>query len=103
MAKKSEKRPVAVATKPNGTSKVGRQNSALIAATGIRSGRDLADLMSALISDVVTGAIAPNTANAACNAAGKLIRIVELEMRHGRKSLLLAEKPVRSERHSVAH
>lgn len=73
-----------------------RQNSAPIAAAGIRSGRDLADLMSAIISDVVTGAIQPNTANAACNAAGKLIKVVELELKHGRKTLILSDKPTRA-------
>ncbi len=41
------------------------------------------DYMSALISDLTLGRIAPNVANAACNAAGKLLRVVELEHRFG--------------------
>ena len=37
--------------------------------------------MSSLISDVVTGAMPPETVNAACNATGKLLKMVELEYR----------------------
>lgn len=35
--------------------------------------------MSALMSDVIEGRIAPQVVNAACNAGGKLLRVVELE------------------------
>lgn len=37
--------------------------------------------MSALVSDVIAGRIEPNVVNAACNASGKLLRIVELQIK----------------------
>jgi hypothetical protein len=51
--------------------------------------------MSALMADVIEGAVAPGTCNAACNAGGKMIRIVELQLKYGipvangRKDLML--------------
>lgn len=39
--------------------------------------------MSALMSDLVEGRIAPNIGNATCNAGGKLLRIVELQIKYG--------------------
>ena len=39
--------------------------------------------MSALMSDLIEGRVAPNIGNAACNAAGKMLRVVELQMRYG--------------------
>jgi hypothetical protein len=47
--------------------------------------------MSSLISDVVTGAMTPETVNAACNATGKLLKMVELE----HKFLTNPERPAR--------
>lgn len=54
--------------------------------------------MSALMSDVVSGAVAPQVGNAACNAGGKLLKVVELQYKYGTntkepgggKTLLLA-------------
>lgn len=39
--------------------------------------------MSALMSDVVGGALTPSVTNAACNAAGKLAAMVKMEMQFG--------------------
>lgn len=71
-----------------------------IARRGIRTAADFAELMSALMSDVICEEITPNIANAACNAGGKLLKVVELNHRHGtsderrggRKDLVLAER-----------
>lgn len=47
------------------------------------------------MTDVINGAVPPGTCNAACNAGGKLLRVVELQLRYGipldggRKDLLL--------------
>lgn len=53
-------------------------------ADSIATSRDFACFMSMLIGDIVSGRIDPKTANAACNAGGKLLRIVELEHKFGR-------------------
>jgi hypothetical protein len=39
--------------------------------------------MSALMSDLISGTVAPNVGNATCNAGGKLLRIVELQYKYG--------------------
>jgi hypothetical protein len=58
--------------------------------------------MSALMSDLIEGNIAPNVGNATCNAGGKLLRIVELQYKYGTaspdgtvKTLHLAEEHAR--------
>lgn len=54
-----------------------------LASRGVRSGQDFADLMSKLMADVISGKVAPSTANAACNAGAKLLRVVEMQYRYG--------------------
>lgn len=54
-----------------------------IAAAGVQTGEDFANLMSALMSDVIEGTITPNVANATVNAGGKLLKVVEMEYRYG--------------------
>lgn len=39
--------------------------------------------MSALMSDVIEGNITPVVSNAAVNAGGKLLKVVEMQLRHG--------------------
>ena len=43
---------------------------------------DFAAVMSAMISDVLDGRVSSQTANAACNAAGKLLKVVEMQHRY---------------------
>ena len=71
--------------------------SLAIAAKGINTAGDFANMMSSLMSDLIEGLVAPNVGNATCNAGGKLLRIVELQYKYGtadngkpHKSLLLA-------------
>lgn len=40
-------------------------------------------MMSALMSDVIEGAITPQVANATVNAGGKLLKVVELTLKYG--------------------
>lgn len=40
-------------------------------------------MMSALMLDVIEGRIPPGTCNAACNAGGKLLKVVEMQARYG--------------------
>lgn len=39
--------------------------------------------MSALMSDVIEGAITPIVANATVNAGGKLLKVVEMQYKYG--------------------
>jgi hypothetical protein len=56
-----------------------------IAERGIEHGHQFAEFMSAMMSDVVTGAMTPDVVNAACNAGGKLLKIVEMQLKYGVK------------------
>lgn len=47
------------------------------------TGEDFASLMAALMSDVIEGRISPSVSNAAVNAGGKLLKVVEMEYRFG--------------------
>ncbi len=52
----------------------------------IETGQDFARLMSALMSDVVSGRVDAPTANAACNAGSKLLKVVEMQYKYGSRS-----------------
>lgn len=72
--------------------------SLAISERGVRTGKDFANLMSALMSDVIAGRVTPSVGNAACNAGGKLLKVVEMQYKYGtagpgagEKSLSLAE------------
>lgn len=75
-------------------SKASTQNESAVTATqqpaslaiserGIRTGGDFAMLMSALMSDILGGRVSPQVGNAACNAGGKLLKIVEMQYQYG--------------------
>lgn len=53
---------------------------------GVRTGGDFAQLMSALMSDIIAGRVTPAVGNAACNAGGKLLKIVEMQYKFGTQS-----------------
>jgi hypothetical protein len=67
-----------------------------IAAKGIKTGGDFANLMSALMSDLIEGRVTPSIGNATCNAGGKLLKVVEMQYKYGvdgpgqHKTLVLA-------------
>jgi len=54
-----------------------------IAAKGIKTGHDFANLMSALMSDLIEGRVTPSIGNATCNAGGKLLKVVEMQYKYG--------------------
>lgn len=56
-----------------------------LARKGIRTGSQYAELMSALMSDLIEGAITPQIGNAVCNAGGKLLKVAELSIKYGIK------------------
>ena len=57
--------------------------SLAIAEGTLRTGSDFADLIAALISDVVRGTLAPPVLTATCNGVGKLLKMVELQHKYG--------------------
>lgn len=59
-----------------------KAKSFIIADRGINTSRDFADMMSALMSDVVHGRVNPNISNAVCNAGGKLLKVIEMEYKY---------------------
>lgn len=38
--------------------------------------------MSGMIEDVLTGELKPDVVNAACNAAGKMLKMIEMQMQY---------------------
>lgn len=42
--------------------------------------------MSALMSDIISGRVTPAVGNAACNAGGKLLKVVEMQYKFGTQS-----------------
>lgn len=74
--------------------------SLAFAEAGVRTGSDFAGMMSALMSDTIAGRITPQVTNATVNAGGKLLKVVELQLKYGapgvngsRKELLLTGTP----------
>jgi hypothetical protein len=62
---------------------VKRPRSLAIANSGIHTGSQFADLMSALMADIIEGNLTPNVGNAVCNAGGKLLKVVEMQIMYG--------------------
>jgi hypothetical protein len=61
----------------------GSAKSLAIAKRGIKTSHDFANFMGALMSDLIEGTVVSGTANAVCNAGGKLLKVVELQYRYG--------------------
>ena len=57
-----------------------------IAERGIETGPDFARFMSALIGDIVARRVSPDIGNAACNAGGKLLKVVEMQFKYGSRA-----------------
>lgn len=74
------------AKRQEGVAKQQPARSAAIAEQGISTGQQFASLMSALMTDLVTGAVTPEIGNATCNAGGKLLKIVEMQHKYGKGS-----------------
>lgn len=64
----------------------GEPRSLTISEGGVRTGADFANLMSALMGDIIAGRVTPSVGNAACNAGGKLLKVVEMQYRYGTQS-----------------
>ena len=56
--------------------------SLAISSGGVNTGEEFANLMSAIMSDVIDGRLQPQVANAVCNAGGKLLKVVEMQYKY---------------------
>lgn len=65
-------------------SKKGRPRSLEFAERGINTGADFANVMSALMSDLIRGDITPQVGNSVCNAGDKLLKVVSMQHRYGK-------------------
>lgn len=81
----AKKEPSTIAKREATDAKSLVPRSVAIAERGITHGQQFAELMSALMTDLVTGAMTPDVANATCNAGGKLLKIVEMQHKYGPK------------------
>jgi hypothetical protein len=61
-------------------------HSLSIAKRGIKTGSDFANFMSAMMTDLIEQRISPGIGNAACNAGGKLLKVVEMQYKYGTSS-----------------
>lgn len=76
-----------------------KPRSLAISEKGIRTGADFANVMSALMGDLIAGRVTPQVGNATCNVGGKLLKIVEMQQKYGTvgengaaaKTLMLAD------------
>lgn len=70
----------------DGDSEVAAPRALAISEAGVVTGQDFAGLMSALMSDVIAGRIDIGAANAAVNAGGKLLKVIEMQYKYGSKA-----------------
>ncbi len=54
-----------------------------IAERGIRTSGDFAEMMGGMMADLIEGKVTPQVGNAVTNSAGKLLKVVEMEMKYG--------------------
>ncbi len=59
--------------------------SVVLGNAGIRTSQDFANVMSALMADVLSGSVSTGRANAACNVGRQMLRAVELQLKYGEK------------------
>jgi hypothetical protein len=76
MAKKEQKAPA--------TRTAARPRSLEYADRGIKTGEDFANVMSAMMSDLIRGDITPQVGNAVCKAGDNLLKIVSMQQRYGK-------------------
>ena len=82
---RSSKRIETSKSTPKTTGAANGSRTLTAAAKGVKTSSDFKNYMSGLMSDLVTGKVAPQTATAVCNAGGKLLKVVEMEYKYGRK------------------
>lgn len=61
--------------------------SLALARQGIDTLPEFTDLFCAVMCDVIEHKLPPPVANAACNAAGKVLKAVELQLKYGKEAM----------------
>lgn len=69
-----------------------KSESITVTRRGIKTGHDFANLMSSVMADLIEGRMEPGVANAVCNAGGKLLKVVEMQNKYGKKPSEAQEK-----------
>lgn len=69
--------------------------SLALAEQGIATAPELASFLSAIMTDVIRGALHPATANASVNAAGKLLKVAEMQIKYGKPNGTEGQSPLR--------
>lgn len=82
----ARKKQNTVAKRATTVSRKGDPRSLKISEAGIHTGTQFASLMSSLMGDIISGRVTPSVGNAACNAGGKLLKIVEMQYKFGTQS-----------------
>lgn len=72
-------------TKGNQERQATSGRSRRVAEAGVYDANQFANMMSSMMSDLVTGDMTPAVANAACNAGGKLLKVVEMQLKYANK------------------
>jgi hypothetical protein len=73
----------ATAPSPRVTPPAQRPRSLAYAEKQIKTGGDFANMMSALMTDLIEGRVTPQIGNATCNAGGKLLKVIEMTHKYG--------------------
>lgn len=61
----------------------GSRSVALLSTKGMSTSRDCANVLAAIALDVGLQQMTPQTGNTMCNAIGKLLKLKEMEIKHG--------------------
>lgn len=60
--------------------------SLAVARRGIKTSVEFAEMMSSLMSDLIEERVTPQVGNATVNAGGKLLKMVEMQLKYGTSS-----------------
>lgn len=81
-----QQKPSLVTPRQTSPEQVNEPQSLTISERGVKTGADFANLMSALMTDIIAGRVTPQVGNAACNAGGKLLKVVEMQYQYGKQN-----------------
>jgi hypothetical protein len=59
--------------------------SLTVARRGIETSTDFKQIMSSMMADLLQNKVSPQIANAVCNSGGKLLKVVEMELKYATK------------------
>ena len=87
--KTTRKRNVKPST-PDSKGLVVNSSKTLVASQkGVGTASDFVAMMNGVIQDLASGRVTPQVGNSMCNAAGKILKVVEMQHKYGKKVLSL--------------